>query len=60
MINTTITVTETFPMTPGEVIRIKNSNGKGIWREYTVGKKSGEDKDAKTVTYRAKMSGSVL
>jgi hypothetical protein len=60
MINTTITVSDTFPIKAGEVIKIKNSNGKGIWREYHVGKKSGEDKDAKTVTHRARMKGSIL
>lgn len=59
MLNTTITVSRTFPITPGEIIRIKNANGKGIWREYTVGKKTREDEDNNLVTYKATMKGRI-
>jgi hypothetical protein len=35
---TTVTVSSpNFPLKTGEVLRIKNSNGRGLWREYHVG-----------------------
>jgi hypothetical protein len=53
MMYTTITVTKAIPMRPGEILRIKDSDGKTPWRKYVVGPML-SDTDHKT-TFEAQM-----